>query len=227
MRQISSAAAALAVLAALTACSNNKQTASDPDRPGEPTPTSTPTPDYTLIPDESGFIDPGRWAIRADESPKTPLAVIDVPIAGFSGGERWIWTSEAVIGFWTVTGVHKDPCARSGPAASAGDSVEDLAAALDAQKLTTATDPLPLSIDGHDGLYLEVSTPAQLDYGTCHEDGLVIWDDAAAWSEPEVTRFWILDVDGQRVVITLNGGATKATEPVFTGMIRSAEFVEG
>ncbi len=200
-----------------------------PRPPAEPTPTSTPTSDYTLIPDESGFIDPGRWAIRADESPETPLAVIDVPTAGFNGGERWIWTSEAVIGFWTVTGVHKDPCARSGPAASAGDTVEDLAAALDDQKLTTATDPLPVAIDGHDGLYLEVSTPAKLDYGTCDEDGLVIWDDAPAWSEPEVTRFWILDVDGQRVVLTLNGwaGATKATERVFTGMVRSAEFVEG
>ena len=98
---------------------------------------------------------------------------------------------------------------------------------MDAQKLTTATDPVPVAIDGHDGLYLEVSTPAKLDYGTCHEDGLVIWDDAAAWSEPAVTRIWILDVDGQRVVLTLNGGATKATERVFTGMVRSAEFVEG
>ena len=99
---------------------------------------------------------------------------------------------------------------------------------MDAQKLTTATDPVPVAIDGHDGLYLEVSTPAKLDYGTCDEDGLVIWDDAPAWSEPEVTRFWILDVDGQRVVLTLNGwaGATKATERVFTGMVRSAEFVD-
>ena len=227
MRQISTGVAALAVVAALAACGNDKQAASAPDRPGGPTPTSTPTSDYTLIPDESGFIDPGRWAIRADESPETPLAVIDVPTAGFTGGERWIWTSEAVIGFWTVTGVHKDPCARSGPVSPAGDTVDDLAAALDDQKLTTATDPLPVAIDGHDGLYLEVSTPAKLDYGTCHEDGLVIWDDAPAWSEPEVTRFWILDVDGQRVVLTLNGAATKATERVFTGMVRSAEFVEG
>ena len=72
-------------------------------KPEEPTTTSTPTPDYTLIPDESGFIEPGRWAIRADESPETPLAVIDVPTSGFNGGERWIWISEAVIGFWTLT----------------------------------------------------------------------------------------------------------------------------
>lgn len=226
MRQISTGAAALVVLAALAAlaaCDNDTQATTDPDRPGGPTPTSTPTPDYTLIPDESGFIDPGRWAIRADESPETPLAVIDVPTAGFNGGGRNIWTSEAVIGFWTVTGVHKDPCARSGPAASAGDTVEDLAAALDAQKLTTATDPLPVAIDGHDGLYLEVSIPAQLGYRTCHEDGVVIWDDAPAWSEPAVTRFWILDVDGQRVVLTLNGGAKRE----FTDMVRSAEFVEG
>ena len=227
MRQIRTGAAALTALAGLTACTNDQQAATGPDLPDGATPTSTPTPDYKLIPDDSGLIEPGRWAIRADESPETPLAVIDVPTAGFNGGERWIWTSEAVIGFWTVPRVHKDPCTRSGPAAPAGDTAEDLAAALDAQKLTTATDPLPVTIDGHDGLYLEVSTPAKLDYDTCHEDGLVIWDDAAAWSAPEVTRLWILDVDGQRVVLTLNGAATKATERVFTGMVRSAELVEG
>lgn len=229
MTQIKTGAAALAALAVLTSCSNDNQAAADPDHgPSGATPTSTPTPDYKLIPNESGFIEPGRWAIRADESPETPLAVIDVPTAGFNGGDSWIWTNEpwAVIGFWTVLGVHEDPCSRSGPAASAGDTVEDLAAALDDQKLTTATDPVPVAIDGHDGLYLEVSTPAKLDYGTCHENGLVIWDDAAGWSEPEVTRFWIVDVDGQRVVLTLNGGATKATQRVFTGMVRSAEFVE-
>jgi hypothetical protein len=229
MRQIRTGAAALAALAALAACGNDKQDKTDRDLPGEATTTSTPPPNYKLVPDESGPIEPGRWAIRADGSPETPLAVIDVPAAGFNGGESWIWTNEpwAVIGVWTVSGVYKDPCTRSGPAASAGNSVEDLAAALDAQKLTTATDPVPVTIDGHEGLYLEVSTPAKLDYGTCHEDGLVIWNDAPAWSEPAVTRFWILDVDAQRVVLTLNGVPTKATERVFTGMVRSAEFVEG
>ncbi len=156
------------------------------------------------------------------------MAVIDVPTGGFTGGGRWIWSSEAVIGFWTVSGVHKDPCKRTGPAASAGDTVEDLAAALDAQTLTTATDPIPVAIDGHDGLYVEVSTPAKLDYGTCREDGVVIWDESAAWADPVMTRFWILDVDGQRVVLTLNGDeADKATNRVFTGMVTSAEFVEG
>jgi hypothetical protein len=98
---------------------------------------------------------------------------------------------------------------------------------LDVQRLTTATDPVPVAVDGHDGLYLELSTPADLDYATCQKDGLVAWDDATAWAEPGVTRLWILDVDGQRVVLTLNGEPTKATERVFTGMVRSAEFVEG
>lgn len=223
--QIKTGAAALAALAVLTSCSNDDPAASPNPTDNEPPTTSTPTPDYKPIPDESGFIAPGRWAIRADESPETPLAVIDVPTAGFNGGERWVWTSEGTIGYWTVSGVHKDPCTRSAPAASAGDTVEDLAAALDAQKLTTATDPVPVAVDGHDGLYLEVSLPSKLDYGTCREDGLVLWDDAPAWDGPTVTRFWILDVDGRRVVLTLNGGGTK--EAVFTDMVESAEFVQG
>ena len=91
MRQIRTGAAALAALAALTSCGNDEPAAS-------PGPASRPrrvlpTPDYKLVPDESGFHRAGRWAIRADGSPETPLAVIDVPTAGFNGGERWIWTT--------------------------------------------------------------------------------------------------------------------------------------
>ena len=228
MTQIKTGAAVLAAIAVLTSCSNDDPAATPQAESDEPkTPSSTPSATYEIVPDESGAIGAGSWAVRAEESAEVPLAVIDVPTAGFTGGERWIWTNEAVLGYWTVSGVHTDPCTRSGPAASVGDTVEDLAAALDAQRLTTATDPVPVAVDGHDGLYLELSTPADLDYATCQKDGLVAWDDAPAWTEPAVTRLWILDVDGQRVVLTLNGEPTKATERVFTGMVRSAEFVQG
>ena len=232
MRHIRNGAAALAAIAVLASCGNDDEARPGSDKAGdkageEPT-TSATQPDYQMLPDGSGSIDAGRWAIPADDSPETPLAVIDVPTADFSGGGRWIWTNKAVIGYWTVAGVHKDPCARPGPAPSAGDTVEDLATALDAQKLTTATDAVPVTLDGHDGLYLEVSTPADLDYGTCLDDGLVIFDDAAAWSEPMATRFWILDVDGQRVVLTMNGGdGNKKTERVFTGLVETATFETG
>ena len=184
MRHIRNGAAALAAIAVLAGCGNDDEagTGSDKagDKAGEGPTTSTTQPDYQMLPDGSGSIDAGRWAIPADSSPETPLAVIDVPTAGFNGGGRGIWTNKAVIGYWTVAGVHKDPCSRSGAATSAGDTVEDLAGALDAQKLTTATEAVPVTLDGYDGLYLGVSTPAELDYGTCREDGLVIFDDAAA-----------------------------------------------
>ena len=229
MRHIRNGAAALAAIAVLGACGNDDESGTGSDKASdqageEPTTTAT-QPDYQMLPDGSGYIDAGRWAIPADDLPGTPRAVIDVPTAGFNGGGRWIWTNKAVIGYWTVVGVHEDPCSRSGPALSAGDTVEDLATALDAQKLTTASEAVPVTLDGHDGLYLEVSTPAELDYGTCLDDGLVIFDDAAAWSGPVVSRFWILDVDGQRVVLTLNGDeANKKTERVFTGMVETATF---
>lgn len=224
MRDIRNGAAALAAIAVLASCGDDEEAGSGPDRTREEPTASATQPDYKTVPDESGSIEPGRWAIRADNSPETPLTVIDVPTAGFNGGGRWIWTNKAVIGYWTVDGVHEDPCARSGPAPSAGDTVEDLATALDGQKLTTATEAVPVTLDGHDGLYLQVSTPAELDYGTCRDGGLVIFDDAAAWSEPMVSRFWILDVDGQRVVLTLNGDEAEETRRVFTGMVETATF---
>jgi hypothetical protein len=228
MTHIKTGAAVLAAIAVLTSCSNDDPAATPEAGSDEPTtPSGTPSATYEIVPSEGRSIRAGSWAIRAAESAEVPLAVIDVPTAGFTGGERWIWTNEAVLGYWTVSGVHTDPCTRSGPAGPTGDTVGDLAAALDVQRLTTATDPVPVAVDGHDGLYLEVSTPADLDYGTCRDDAVVAWDDAPAWSEAVVTRLWILDVDGQRVVLTLNGEPTKATERVFTGMVRSAEFVEG
>ena len=213
-------------------CGNDDEAGTGSDKAGdkageEPT-TSATQPDYQTLSGRERLHRPGRWAVPADDSPETPLAVIDVPTAGFNGGARWIWTNKAVIGYWTVAGVYKDPCSRSGAVPSAGDTVEDLARALDAQKLTTATEAVPVTVDGHDGLYLQVSTPAELDYGTCLDDGLVIFDDAAAWSEPVATRFWILDVDGQRVVLTLNGDeATEKTDRVFTGMVETATFETG
>ena len=69
-----------------------------------------------------------------------------------------------MIGYWTLDGVYADPCADTDAPPSAGDTVEDLAAAFAAQEITTTTEPAPVSVGGHDGLYLELSTPAGFDY---------------------------------------------------------------
>ena len=67
-----------------------------------------------------------------------------------------------------------------------------------------------MTLDGHEGLYLELSTPTRFDYQACGPDGMQIWQtgvtDPRALGEPTTDRYWIMDVDGQRVVIAAMTG---------------------
>ena len=227
MRQIKIGAVALAAIAVLASCSDGDEAATDSDTDGEETTTSAPEPDYSPLPEGSAALEPGDWAVQAEGPSTAPLAVFDVP-AGFYGGGPNIWTNQAVIGYWTVDGVYEDPCSDSGSAPSIGPSVQDLSAALKAQQMTTTTKPVPVSVGGHDGVYLELATPADLNYGTCHHDTLYIANESPHLGESTVTRLWILDVDGQRVLISLGGDARDADETIrqFSGIVRHATFVE-
>ena len=226
MRQIKIGAVALTAIAVLASCSDDDEAGTGVNTDGEETTASAPQPDYKPLPKGSAALEPGRWAVQADGPSAAPLAVFDVP-AGVYGGGPNIWTNQAVIGYWTVDGVYEDPCSDS-VSASIGPSVQDLAAALQAQQVTRTTEPVPVSIGGHDGVYLELVTPADLDYGRCHQDILYIADESPDMGEPTVARFWILDVDGQRVLISLGGDARDSDETIrqFAGIVRDATFVE-
>ena len=85
-------------------------------------------------------------------------------------------------------------------------------------------------LDGHRGLYLELSAPAGLDYRSCGPDGgVLVWEagDAGRVLEvPSTDRYWIMDVGGQRVVIsalTLEGATIAAVERV-TRVAKSTTF---
>lgn len=229
MTTIKIGAAALAAVAVLAACGNDDEAGTGSDRDGEGPTTNASPPDYQTMPDDSAPIDPGRWAVRAEGPSEAPLAVFDVP-EGFIGGGPYIWTNKpwAVMGYWTVDVVYDDPCSDSGSAPPLGDTVEDLADALAAQKVTTTTQAAPVSVGGYDGLYLELSTPADFDYARCHQDGLHIWGDRPVIAEPVADRYWVLDVDGQRVMIMVGSDATATDETVrlFSGIVEGATFVE-
>jgi hypothetical protein len=229
MTQIKTGAAALAAIAALNACGNDDSAANPKTGNDEPATTSTPTAGYDVLPAESGPIAAGPWAVRAKGLPEGPLAVLDVP-EGLYGGEPHVWTNKGRVGYFNPAGVYQDPCSDEGVVPAAGDTVEDLAGALQAQKLTTTTRPVPVSVDGHEGLYLEMTAAPDLDFETCGDGGvLAVWEDGPLFDEPFVERLWILDVDGRRVVLdaAVPTGATDETVRLFTGIVRSATFVEG
>lgn len=227
MRQIKNQAAALAALAALAvlaSCSNDDSPART-----EPSPTgggsatgTTPDPRYTILA-EDHLYGPSRWALPADGDSEAPLAVFDVP-KGFEGRESFVWPSVdtfANLTYSTPTLVYADACDSQRPSPRLGPTVEDLASALAMHKHTTTTEPVPTQLGAYRGLYLEL-TLSRADFDACNpkpKDGMPIWKtavqgDSRALDGPATDRYWILDLDGRRVVITAMTEAGTSEEVV-------------
>lgn len=171
-----------------------------------------------------------------------PMVVVEVPV-GFQARESFIWTdagegrgfgrSFGQLTYWTATRVLADPCNVDTPSPPLGPTVEDLAAALDAQRRTTTTKPVPVELDGHRGLYLELRSPTQLDYAACvPERGMLIWEsgepgDGRGLEAPSTDRYWIMDVGGKRVVIaalTIRRADSETIE-LIEGVAKATTFV--
>ena len=97
--------------------------------------------------------------------------------------------------------------------------------------MTTTTPPAPASLDGHDGIYLELTVPAGLDVGTCRAEELILWTgpEAPGADPGQVNRYWVLDVGGQPVVLAVytRADATRATVERLTGIAELAGFANG
>jgi hypothetical protein len=202
-------------------------------------------PDYVLLLDDDSMPDqvqgePGTYALTARGSGTPPLAVLDVP-AGYSNFGFFALGPDVDAGiepfravqYWTVDGVFVDPCAMDEDAPYAGTTVEDLAAALAAQKRSAVSPPSPVTLDGHPGLYLELTASPDVAFEDCAGGYYAYWegrpDDAqhTADSPGTVDRAWILDVDGERVVITAINVPEVPDQQVdeLTAMVESVRFV--
>jgi hypothetical protein len=111
-----------------------------------------------------------------------------------------------------------DPCHWHGNLVDPGPTVEDLVSALSAQKMRHATKPIDVTLGGHDGQYLEWSVPDDMvvtgdaDFKGCDVEPSNGHLDFVSWTgnsqgeryqqvAGQVDRLWILDVDGQRLVV--------------------------
>lgn len=237
MRQIKSGATALALMGVLAACTDG-QAATDPvaDKDKEST-SAAPTPDCPAVAFHHDDLTPGCWAIQARGLPGSPLAELDLP-AGFSGNDAWVWANDVAEDEWgaitllPIGDVYPDPCARAGNPPKVGPSVDAFARALTAQKVTNTTTPVPVSLDGHDGVYLKMSVPAGFDSSACRDKELRLWktesEEYPGADTSFVSRYWVLDVDGQRVVLVLhtNTSATDETVDHFTGIAEATTFAK-
>lgn len=170
--------------------------------------------DYVLLLDDDSRPDqimerPGSYVMTPRGETPTPQAVVDVPAGyenfGFFALNATTGPFQAVQ-YWTAHGVPRDPCRYSAPAPRVvGPSVDAFVDAIVRQE-SDATDPQPVTLDGHDGMYLELTAPSDVDELDCSSGYYVTFEGRRGDSQHTVEgghtdRIWVIDVDGQRVVL--------------------------
>jgi hypothetical protein len=170
-------------------------------------------------------LEPGTYFIDPDSDPSTPLRVVyEVPHEGWSqwfGALKFAGATHVMINITTVVNIVRHGCrdhAWADP--PVGPSVDDLAVALaDLAPFRVKSAPTDVTIHGYRGKHLELSAthlPAEGDDFTgCVDGNLLSWVAPIDVAEGEggafhgynaepVEEFWILDVDGTRLVIEAN-----------------------
>ncbi len=157
-------------------------------------------PRYTVVVPAGWYGQSGQFVDKYEETGK-PRPVLGVSV-------------------WDVGQVVRDPCQWKGQGFDPGSSVQDLVAALVAQKTRNATTPTDVTLAGFAGKYLEWSVPSDMkssrwtDFDACDlsNDGVdrdfVSWfakgqyeNDRYEQVPGQVDQLWVLDVNGQRLVV--------------------------
>ena len=204
-----------------------------------PDPSPTPMPSATAIPTATpvaaaplpagGSLAAGQYTVAVPGGPVTVSLTIGDD--GWESGGWYIMNPPAFsrsVSFWTIGNVYEDLCdSASLPVPAVGPTVEDLVAALDAQAGSRMSRVADVVVDGYSGKRLTMSWPRTTG---CSGDPLPMWVDP----EGEVGRslepgsrdmLWILDVDGQRLVIVTDRRETdEAAAGIIDDVIASLEF---
>ena len=174
-----------------------------------------PSPSPTLSASPSGSAAAPQPTTMTVDSPFPVRVTVQL-------GDDWsLWGDEGAAGkgwykrspdppgmgftFWTVENVFATPCGPTGGMDPAiGSGVDDLADALVAQPGTVVDADRPVVVDGYTGRFLDYT--ADLTLGNCDSGHLNRWTTVSDGTsrqalDGEHDQVWILDVDGQRIVI--------------------------
>lgn len=118
---------------------------------------------------------------------------------------------------WDVKTVPGHPCRWRGTERDVGWTVDELVQALVSQRLRNPTEPVPITLAGYEGAFLELSVPsgaivtADSEFRSCdqndngHRDFVSWWgtDRGERYQQAagQVDRVWVLDVDGQTLLV--------------------------
>ena len=191
-------------------------------------PATTASPSQALASTPSAATDPtvasptsGRTSGKVLGEGALPAYSVELP-DGWSAGDGHFMVkygaSVTGVSVWEVAQVPTDPCHWQGHMTIPGPTVDDLVRAFVRQPTRNATTPTDVTFAGYAGKYLEWSVPDDMKVtGDADFDGCDAWPDNGhrdfvSWlgtgdSERyqqvagQVDRLWVLDVDGQRLVI--------------------------
>lgn len=237
------------ILLVAAACSAAQERSSAPLAASTPVPTASSSQSMTSTgaPTASPSVEPAETARLAAQvlgSGNFPGYSVEAP-SGWSAGDGHFVVKSGVIGLsvWDVTQVPRDPCLWQGQLYDPGPTVDDLVQALVAQPLRDASKPTSVTLAGYPGQYLEWSVPVDMvvtgdaDFVGCsvepsngHRD-FISWLSSGGGSRyqqvaGQVDRLWVLDVDGQRLVVdaTYSPGTTEVDRAELGQVAESLRF---
>jgi hypothetical protein len=231
-----SIALTVALMLALGSCSSGQEGAGSSVSSITPSQhdSAAPVRDIFTVVEPISRVQPGRYYMDPDLDASTPLRVVfDIPSTGWS---NWIGAvkfgpndGHVGVSITTVANLVTDGCRdHTWADPPIGPSVNDLANALvDLAPFRVTSPPEPVSAYGYEGMHLELTVPKmQMSHsGTftgCDEGTLKSWVAAIDTEEPGdafygytgpgyVEDFWILDVEGTRVMIAAERSAGSPT----------------
>jgi hypothetical protein len=181
-------------------------------------------------------LEPGTYVIDPDQDPSTPLRVVyEVPVEGWSmwiGAAKFSDDGHVGVSITTVANLVRHGCRDHHPAdPPVGPSVDDLATGLaDLAPFRVTSPPADITIYGYRGKHLELTVPDlpvegegdNRRFADCVGGNLHSWIGTPAFgafygynAEPGFTEeFWILDVDGTRLMIAAERSPSSPTEDV-------------
>jgi hypothetical protein len=175
-----------------------------------PTPVATPSPTPVATPQvlADGPLEAGAVVARLGPG-ESMSATFTVPEGweGFQGGCVLPVTGTVApdgmgICFLEVAGLYSDPCHGSAGDGDipVGPSAEDLANALAEQTAYEATAPTEVTLSGYAGMRVDLQLPS--DVASCDNGEFFPWAGSIYAQGPDHRwHLWILDVEGERVII--------------------------
>ena len=188
-----------------------------------------------------------RFDLGASHQGDYPALVAEMP-AGWVAGDGWLVGVDAqdippvAVQFWNVDQLYAHPCQWVGTEFQPGRGVEDLANALVEVPMRNATTPIDVQVGGFPGLYLEWTVPSDLEFNDetlftqCDGDPEG-FHDFRSWTglrpsvryhqgPGQVDHLWILDIDGERLVIDAFSmpSATAEDLAAMRGVVESIRF---